>query len=136
MSDPGRFHLRGYPCREHQGNIWVFMAAPGPLPDPLPEIITLDGFEKRWQDRTRARYGALAIAADLTIATLFFLALLMPLWVMRRRRDRRRLAVLRAADVLAEQRQREMAIDELLRAIPSPPLPPGAAAPDRDTPES
>lgn len=43
--DPGRFHLRGYPCREHQGNIWVFMAAPGPLPDPLPEIITLDGFD-------------------------------------------------------------------------------------------
>lgn len=42
--DPGRFHLRGYPCREHQGNVWVFMAAPGPLPDPLPPIVTMDGF--------------------------------------------------------------------------------------------
>ena len=100
--------------------------------------ITLDGFEKRWQDRTRARYGALAVAADLTVATLLFLALLMPLWVMRRRRDRRRLAALRLADVMAEQRLRETAIDELLRAIQSPPPPPrpGAAAPDHDAPQS
>ena len=96
--------------------------------------ITLDGFEKRWQARTRARYGALAVAADLTVATLFFLALIVPLWVMRRRRDRARLAALHAADALAEQRLRESAIDALLRTLP-PSAPPAAAA-DRDAPES
>lgn len=42
--EPGRFHLRGYPCREHQGNVWVFLAAPGPLPDPLPPVPTMEGF--------------------------------------------------------------------------------------------
>lgn len=98
--------------------------------------VTLDGFEKRWQDRTRARYGALAVAADLTLATLFFLALLAPLHLMRRRRDRRRLEQMRAADVLAEQRARETAIDELLRTIPPRQPPPSAAAPDRDVPET
>ena len=96
--------------------------------------ITLDGFEKRWQARTRARYGALAVAADLTVATLFFLALIVPLWVMRRRRDRARLAALHAADALAEQRLRESAIDALLRTLPPSPPPPAAA--DRDAPES
>ena len=85
--------------------------------------ITLDGFEKRWQDRTRLRYGVLAVAADLTAATLFLLALLVPLWVARRRRDRRRLASMRLADALAEQRARESAIEELLRTVAPPPPP-------------
>ncbi|MBI3791993.1 MAG: hypothetical protein HY275_14105 [Gemmatimonadetes bacterium] len=79
--------------------------------------ITLDGFERRWQQRTRLRYGALALAADLTIATLVFLALLGPLWWMRRRRDRQRLAAMRAADALAEARERESAIAALLREV-------------------
>ena len=95
--------------------------------------ITLDGFEKRWQDRTRLRYGALAIAADLTAATLFLLALLLPLWVARRRRDRRRLASMRQADAAAEQRARENAIDELLRMV-SPRLPPTAPPPGEHKP--
>lgn len=38
-AEPGRFRLKSYPAREVQGNIWVFMAAPGPLPDPLPDTI-------------------------------------------------------------------------------------------------
>ncbi len=79
--------------------------------------ITLDGFEQRWQKRTQLRYGALALAADLTIATLVFLLLLGPLWWMRRRRDRRRLEAMRAADAAAERRDRESAIDALLREI-------------------
>ncbi len=79
--------------------------------------ITLDGFEKRWQQRTGLRYGALAIAADLTLATLVLLALLGPLWWMRRRRDRQRLATMRAADAAAEARERASAIDAMLREI-------------------
>ena len=98
--------------------------------------ITLDGFEKRWQDRTRLRYGALAIAADLTAATLLLLGLLLPLWVARRKRDRRKLATMRAADVLTEQRARESAIEELLRTVPPGPPPSPPSPPDRDPSES
>lgn len=39
--DPGRIRVRHYPCREVQGNIWVFMddARPGtPEPPPPPEV--------------------------------------------------------------------------------------------------
>ena len=79
--------------------------------------ITLDGFERRWLERTRLRYGALALAADLTLATLAFLVLLGPLWWLRRRRDRSRLAALRAAEAAAEQRERESAITALLRQV-------------------
>ena len=79
--------------------------------------ITLDGFERRWQQRTRLRYGALAVVADLTLATLVMLVLLGPLWVLKRRRDGRRLAAMRAADAAAEQRERDSAIAALLREV-------------------
>ena len=85
--------------------------------------MTLDGFERRWQERTRLRYGALAVAADLTAATLVLLVLLGPFWWARRRRDRRRLAAMREADAHAELRERESAIDALLREIPPTPPP-------------
>ena len=79
--------------------------------------ITLDGFEIRWQQRSRLRYGAMALAADLTLASLVLLLLLGPLWWLRRRRDRQRLEQMRSADAAAEQRDRESAIDALLREI-------------------
>jgi hypothetical protein len=82
--------------------------------------ITLDGFEKRWQERTRLRYGALAIATDLTLATLVLLVLLGPMWWVRRRRDRRRLAAMQAADAAAEARERASAIAALLGEIGGP----------------
>ncbi len=41
--DPSRFGLRPYPCREVQGNLWVYMANPGPAPDPLPEPPVMPG---------------------------------------------------------------------------------------------
>ena len=41
---PARFRLKQYPCREHQGHVWVFMAAPGPVPDPLPDVPTVAAF--------------------------------------------------------------------------------------------
>ena len=87
--------------------------------------ITLDGFERRWQERTRMRYGALAVFTDLTLASLLLLALIVPLYVMRRRRDRRRLAAMRTAEALADQRATDSVIEELLRTVPpTPPMPP------------
>jgi len=58
----------------------------------------LDGFEGQWRNRTRHRYGALALVSDLSFATVIFLSLLMPLYLARRRRDQMRLAALRAAE--------------------------------------
>lgn len=86
--------------------------------------ITAAAFEKRWQQGTRRRYGALAIFADFTLATLLLLAVMLPLYVARRGRDRRRMRALREADELAERRERESVIDDLLRSLP-PPAPPG-----------
>ena len=102
--------------------------------------ITAGAFEKRWQSQTRRRYGALALFADLTLGVLFLLLLVVPLYVIRRRRDRRRMSALRADDLAAERRLREQSIlDELLGVGPvtgAPGTPPPAAEPSpRDDPE-
>jgi hypothetical protein len=76
--------------------------------------MTLSGFEQRWQERTRRRYGGLALFGDLTLAGLVVLLILTPFYLARRRRDRRRMAALVAADEAAERAQRQSALDELL----------------------
>jgi len=93
--------------------------------------ITQAGFEQRWRDRTRRRYGALALFADLTLAALLLLFLVLPLYLSRRRRDRRRLEAMAHAEQELERRERESAIDALLRSVASqessgesPPSPP------------
>jgi hypothetical protein len=76
--------------------------------------MTLSGFEQRWQERTRRRYGGLALFGDLTLAGLVVLLILTPFYLARRRRDRRRMAALIAADEAADRVQRQSALDELL----------------------
>lgn len=75
-------------------------------------------FERRWRSRTRAQYGALAILGNLTIGTLLLLLVLAPLYVMRRRRDRERLARMREADAVAERQAEQSALAELLGGPP------------------
>lgn len=95
--------------------------------------ITLGGFETMWRKRMRSRYGALAIMTDLTLAVVILLAIIAPLYVARRRRDRGRLDALRQHDAVAEQREKESAIDALLAssnpAAPAPPVPPASNDP-------
>jgi hypothetical protein len=76
--------------------------------------ITGDAFEKLWQSRTQRRYGALAFFANLSLATGAFMIFFLPLWVARRRRDRRRLDALRAADAAAEKEEQEGVMAALL----------------------
>ncbi|MEX2178704.1 MAG: hypothetical protein WD801_08355 [Gemmatimonadaceae bacterium] len=76
--------------------------------------MTLAGFEQRWRQQTRRQYGALALASNVTLAALLFLFLLTPLYVARRRRDRRRLASMRVADEAADRAERESALKDLL----------------------
>lgn len=60
--------------------------------------VTADAFETEWRRRTRQRYGALAVAANVSLVGVAALLVMFPLWSQRRRRDRERLAALRAAD--------------------------------------
>jgi hypothetical protein len=110
--------------------------------------VTLAGFERDFQQRTRRRYGALALVADLSVVFVVMSILLMPFYFVRRSRDRRRLAALLAADAAAE-REGERALAALLAELgigtsdPGPPAearsgtpPEGASEPPRDGPRS
>ncbi len=44
-TSPGRFRLQTYPCQDVQGNIWVFMPVDRTLPDNLPDVPTVPGFD-------------------------------------------------------------------------------------------
>ncbi|HEX7547129.1 MAG TPA: hypothetical protein VF368_10400 [Gemmatimonadaceae bacterium] len=92
--------------------------------------VTEAGFESRWRASTRRRYGALALFADVTFAALLFLAVIAPFWIIRRRRDRLRMAAMRAADELQERRERDDALRALLYGDAEPPSDP---PPDRGT---
>ena len=80
--------------------------------------MTLAGFEKEFQQRTRRRYGALALFADLSIALLVLTLLILPFFFARRARDRRRLGAMLAADEAAEKAERESAIALLIGEEP------------------
>jgi hypothetical protein len=58
----------------------------------------LDTFEEQWRTKMRHRYGALALVSDLSFVTVVFLALVMPLYLARRRRDQLRLEALRSVE--------------------------------------
>jgi hypothetical protein len=76
--------------------------------------MTLADYEHYWQQRTRRRYGALALAGDITAGGLLLLIIVMPLYIARRRRDRRRMAELLAADAAAELAARQSLLALLL----------------------
>ena len=82
--------------------------------------LTQSQFEQIWQSRTRRRYGGLAFFADLSVTAAMTLFLVLPFYVIRRRRDRLRMAALVRADREAEQREAASAIEALLRSIPLP----------------
>jgi hypothetical protein len=77
--------------------------------------MTLDGFEKRWQQRTRERYGALAVLGDLAFGGAVLIVLVVPLYVARRQRERRRIAAMRLADDAAERAAHESILAALMR---------------------
>ncbi|MGQ0766255.1 MAG: peptidase MA family metallohydrolase [Gemmatimonadota bacterium] len=87
--------------------------------------MTTSAFELYWQRAVRRRYGGLALFADVTLSAFVMILFVTPFYLLRRRRDRARLAALRAADEVAERRERESALEELLRvgdgAQPRPP---------------
>ncbi|HET9011981.1 MAG TPA: hypothetical protein VFN38_09215 [Gemmatimonadaceae bacterium] len=83
--------------------------------------ITLAGFEREFQIRTRRRYGGLALFADLSLLLLVASVLLLPFIVLRRVRDRRRMRAMLAADAAAERAEEESALAALLGEVRDPP---------------
>jgi hypothetical protein len=75
--------------------------------------MTAADFERQWRQRTRRRYGGLALVSNVALAALMLLFILTPLYLARRRRDRLRLQKMREADAIAEQAEAS-AIDDLL----------------------
>lgn len=78
--------------------------------------VTADAFEATWRARTRARYGTLALVANVSLVGALALGLILPFWTARRRRDRERLAAMRAADEMADREARESVLAALLDA--------------------
>lgn len=76
--------------------------------------MTGDAFEKHWRARTRTRYGALSFVANLSVAVGMFSLVLVPLFVIRRRRDRLKLDAMRAADAQQEEAARQSALQAIL----------------------
>lgn len=89
--------------------------------------ITEAGFEERWRGHTMRRFGVLALIANISVAGAIIGVLIVPLYIVRRRRDRRRLAEMRAAEEAAERAQRESALAALLGE--GPPSDPDARPP-------
>lgn len=90
--------------------------------------LTEDAFEKRWKSNTRTRFGGLALFANVTLGAVLMLVLIGPFWLLRRQRDRARLAAMRASDALLDRQDEESALDAMLGS------PPGITGPE-DAPE-
>jgi hypothetical protein len=76
--------------------------------------MTLSAFEERWRERTRRRYGALALGEGVVVGASLIGFLLMPLYLARRRRDRGRLAAMAAADAVAEAAEARSVLEGIL----------------------
>ena len=64
--------------------------------------LTADAYESRWRASTRRRYGTLVLVANVSLVSALAGRLVLPVWISRRRRDRDRLAAMRAADAAAD----------------------------------
>ena len=79
--------------------------------------MSTDEFEKHWRSRIRRQYGALALAADLSLLSVLLVFLLGPLWWQRRKRLLRRLERMRETDRAHEERERASALAALLGEV-------------------
>ena len=90
--------------------------------------MTFDAFAARWHARAARRYGLLAGAANLTLVLAVMGLIIVPLYVMRVRRDRLRMAALRAADAAAEAAAERSALAALLAGAAPPGATPDASS--------
>ena len=79
--------------------------------------LTQQQFEQRFGERTRRRYGALALVTDATLAATLVVFFVGPFYLIRRRRDKARLRAMLVADAELERRERDSAIEQLLKEV-------------------
>src|SRR6185437_8621326 len=82
--------------------------------------LTQSAFEAEWRSRTMHRYGILALLANVTVIMALLGFVIVPLYIVRVRRQRRALAGMLEADAAAERAARASALAALL-ADGSPP---------------
>jgi hypothetical protein len=102
-------------------NFFRYWTATGSMEKAIRQAYGMTGeqFEKHWKQRTRSRYGALALVTNVSAVFGLFAVLLLPLVIRKRRRDRRKLEALRAADRAQDEAARTSALQALLDAGPS-----------------
>jgi hypothetical protein len=92
--------------------------------------MTLAGFEHEYQSRTRRRYGALAVVADMSLVLFMVSILMLPFFIARRLRDRSRLKAMLAAEAATERAEQASALAFLLGEVGgSTPRPPPTEPP-------
>ena len=98
-------------------NLFRYWKETGSFEIALRQAFGLTGeqFDRYWKKQTRARYGVFALVTNISLFVGLLAILLGPLMVMRRRRDRRRLEAMRAAEAAQEAAARASALAELLR---------------------
>ena len=102
-------------------NFFRYWTATGSMEKAIRQAYGMTGeqFETHWKQRTRSRYGALALVTNVSAVFGLFAVLLLPLVIRKRRRDRRKLEALRAADRAQDEAVRTSALQALLDAGPS-----------------
>lgn len=80
--------------------------------------ITLGEFERRWRANTRRRYGGLALVGNLAVGGLIIGFVVLPLYLARRRRDRRRMRAMVVADQAVDAAAAANPIADLLGETP------------------
>lgn len=80
--------------------------------------LTGEAFEKHWRAQTRSRYGALSFVTNVSLAVGLFSFVLVPLFIIRKRRDRRKLEAMRLADALQEAEARRSSLQAILDGAP------------------
>ncbi len=90
---------------------------------------TSDDFERDWRRRTRWQFAFLAVAVNSAMGGLVLVAMLVPLYRARRRRQQQRLDEMRRREAITEAAMRSAALDDMLQSIgPAEPVPRGPDA--------
>ena len=97
-------------------NFFSYWKATGSMEKAIRQAygMTGDQFEKHWKARTRSRYGVLSLVTSVSAVFGLFGVILLPLYISKRRRDRRKLEAMRAADLAQEEAARASALQALL----------------------
>jgi len=103
-------------------NFFSYWKSTGSMEKGIRQAYGMTGeqFEKHWKTRTRSRYGALSLVTNISAVFGLFGVMLLPLYISKRRRDRRKLDAMRAQDLAQDEAARASALQALLDAAAEP----------------